>query len=84
MFLPPLFRQFPFKRPLQNRLPVDFQLLLGDAEVFHAFVQFAEQFLKLGDDTVLFGEGGEWKIKGAQIFSRYPLSRCPAFQFINI
>ena len=51
--------QLAFKCPFQDRLPIDFELLLRGFEAFDAFIQTAEQFFYFGDNAVLLGEGWE-------------------------
>ncbi len=40
-------------------LAINLQLLVGDLERFDALVQLREELLDLGDDAVLFVDGGQ-------------------------
>ncbi|MNF19130.1 hypothetical protein D3C80_2236800 [compost metagenome] len=45
--------QLALEGVLEQGLAVDLELLLGGAQVFHALVEFREQFFKLGNNPLL-------------------------------
>ncbi len=50
--------ELPLKGPLEHCLPVGFELLLRQLQVFNAFVELAEELFYFGDNGLLDGEWG--------------------------
>ena len=53
----PLRRELAFKGVLQDRLPIDLELLTGGLQALDALVQFGKKFLDPGNDSRLLSLG---------------------------
>jgi len=60
--LPPLGGEFALKGVFEYGLAVDFELFPRLLQCGHAVVKVAEEFFDFGNDAVLLGQRGDWKI----------------------